>query len=571
MSTMLTSNKNRGGLLLKDPDIPVWAYGFVIYIASLFFSGYYVFVANHCLQIPLVYWLNDHSIYPNDPFAATLPYYASMLWRVVAWLARLISLKPLLFILFLLERAFVLYAAAGLASTIAPKSKLAPVAAMILFALIPKPILGNGTIVQIYFEQTGMSIPFILLAMAAFYKNRQYLWAIWLALAFNMNSLYGAHAVVYFGAVMMVYPLYRREWKKWLAAIGLFVVVASPAIFYTAQAFIRESSDSDLWIIANQVRSLHHLFPLFWDKRVFLKFFTLLFIVIAVIWQKKGEQKQLYKIGIVWAGVSVLWLLYAFIGTAVFESPSMVIMQPARATDFWYAFAGITLISLCAIDLEKGVQLRRFLTIILLACIFFWNPVILPYILIGLIFLLWEPLWKYVLLEGSPKRLSLVLVTIFFFLSLNTARDRVLSGGGGYVFVPPDRQVTELGDWAKESTKKDAVFLVNPGTMWGNFRLLSKRPVYVTWKDGSALLWDRSYTDIWIERLQDLGYDITRGRDMRSNRDEKLDDVYNSLTDDFIVDMKLKYKLDYWVVELDHQSSYPVVYKTGKFKVLEIR
>ena len=473
--------------------------------------------------------------------------------------------------MFLLERVFVLYAAAKLASTIAPKSKLAPVAAMILFALIPKPILGNGTIVQIYFEQTGMSIPFILLAMAALYVNRQYLWAVWLALAFNMNSLYGMHAIVYFAAVMVIYPAYRREWKKWLAAIGLFVLVASPAIFYSAQAFLRESSDSDLWILANQVRSLHHLFPMFWDKRVFVKFFALLFIVIAVIWQKKNEQKQLFKIGIVWAGVGVLWLVYAFIGTAVFESPAMVIMQPARATDFWYAFAGITLISICALEIEKHVQSRRFLTIILLACIFFWKPVILPFILIGLIFLLWEPLWKYVLLEGSPKRLSLILVMLFFFLGLYTARGRVKSGSGGYIFVPPDRQVTTLADWARESTNNDAVFLVNPATRWGNFRLLSERPVYVTWKDGSALLWDRSYTDIWIERLKDLGYDITRGRNMRSNRDEKLTAVYNSLTDDFIKNMKLKYKLDFWVVEKDHQSSYPVVYKTGDLKILEIR
>jgi len=180
-------------------------------------------------------------------------------------------------------------------------------------------------------------------------------------------------------------------------------------------------------------------------------------------------------------------------------------------------------------------------------------------------------MWKYVLLEGSPKRLALVLVTIFAFLSLYTARDRVRSGNGGYIYVPPDRQVTELADWAKQSTQKDAVFLVNPETRWGNFRLLSERPVYVTWKDGSALLWDRSYTDIWIERLKDLGYDITRGRNMRSNRDVKLGVVYDSLTDDFIVNLKLKYKLDYWVVELDHLTSYPVVYKTGTFKILEIR
>ena len=568
---MTVKTENNLNLLSRDYQIPLWGYGIVIYLASLLYTGYYYFVANQCLQVPLIYYLNDPTIYPHDPFAQTLPFYASMLWRIVAWLHLVVPIKPLLLVLFLMERGLVLYAAAKLALALSNYSRLAAVAAMVMFSLVPQPILGNGTIVQIYFEQTGLSIPFILLAMTSFFLNRPYFWAFWLGIAFDMNSLYGAHAIGYFGLAMVIFPQYRKEWKHWLPAIGLFLMVAFPAIILTLLAFLRESPDSQAWVIANQVRSLHHLFPLLWGKKVFITFFSLMGITVLLFFDQRKENPQLFRLGLVWAGAALIWLGYAVVGSAVFKSPSMIIMQPARATDFWYAFSGTALIAIAAMRIESVDQDKKLPAIALLAATFLWRPLILPFILPVLVLLLWRPIWNTILLNASTKRLSLVLTALMLLIGLYTAQGRVRSGEGGLIINNPDRQVTSIAEWAERNTPRDAVFLLNPETRWGNFRVMSKRPVFVTWKDGSALLWDRSYTDTWIERLNALGYDITEGLQMRSNRDEKMDEHYRAIDDAGVKKLQGRYKLDYRVVDKDQESLYPVVFETRDFKVLDIR
>jgi len=144
--------------------ISMWA----LFIASLLVSGWYAVCDNHAVQIPLVNWLNDPALYPHDPFMAVLTRYPSLLWPAVAFAARVFPLEGMLIGLFFLERLFVLYAAGRLARAFAPRSGLAVVAAMALFAFAVDSVLGRGTIVESYFEQTGLSIALLLMAAAAF-------------------------------------------------------------------------------------------------------------------------------------------------------------------------------------------------------------------------------------------------------------------------------------------------------------------------------------------------------------------------------------------------------------------
>ena len=89
----------------------VFRYTVLFFFASLLFEASCVSCGNHALQLVLVHLLNDPSLYPGDPFAATLPHYASMLWRVVALCARHVDLEHVLFGGFLLGRFLVIFAA----------------------------------------------------------------------------------------------------------------------------------------------------------------------------------------------------------------------------------------------------------------------------------------------------------------------------------------------------------------------------------------------------------------------------------------------------------------------------
>ena len=161
----------------------------IIFFCTLSFvnSGYHIFWYNQSIQIPLVYLLNNPELYANDPFAATLPFYASLLWQFVAKMANWISLESTLLILFIFEKLLLIYAAAKLANSFQPNSNLAIISAMALLAIGITPIVGSGTVVADYLEQTAFSIPFFILAATAFHRSKYYQWATWMAIGSLSN------------------------------------------------------------------------------------------------------------------------------------------------------------------------------------------------------------------------------------------------------------------------------------------------------------------------------------------------------------------------------------------------
>lgn len=557
-----------------DFSIPTQIYTLIFFISSLLITGYVIYSSNQSLQIPLIYKLNEPDLYANDPFGDTLPYYASMLWRVIALLVRVIPLEPLLLTLFLAERLLVIYAAGKLARTFAPNSQLACVGAMALFALAIEPILGSGTIVTSSFEQTGLSIAFWLLAIASFYQSRPILTAIWLGIGFNLNSMYGTYAITYLGAVFLLDSNYRQAWKKWLLCFGLFLLIASPAIFLTLSAFGRNAADNNLWLIASEVRFSYHLFPLTWDKENFGKFGILIFLAVAILYQHRHTMGQLFKHTTIWAGVSLLWLLYAFVAAYIAKSPSMLVMHPGRGTDLWYCFAAIALVSVLAVQLERarGWQRRSLAVAIFSASILIWNPFIGPYILVVcLIILTLKPVWYYLLGNGSTNRIALLLalwIVLVGWQNFHARLSKTKSLQNAFINRPAP-SIEQVANWAKANTSQDAVFLVD--LAWDEFRSLTKRSVFVTWKDGSAILWDRPYVEAWVERLKVLGLDITQKGLNEKKARPKLSNLYKKLQDKDVSQIKSNFPVNYWVVPVTKASAFPTVFKNKSYKVLEVK
>jgi len=590
----------------RSETVSLAAYGAALYVASVLYTGYRIYYHNQSLQIPLVHLLNDPTLYPNDPFAATLPCYASEMWRVVAWGARVVGLEPVLAGLFLVERALLIYASARLALTFAPKSRLAAVAAMAFFALRPTPILGGGTIVMPYFEQTGFAIPFLLLAIAAFYDRRPGWWALWMGIVFNCNSMYAAYAVTYFAAAYAFDPGYRGEWRRWLAATVLLVCIASPSIWLTAGAYGKQAADDALWVAAARVRLPHHLFPMTWSMRAYVKFNAVLFLALILLWRNRSRSdlpqpllgkegstltsplakgglrgveaadgaprsERLVRLTVLWGAVSVAWLLYGFAAEWA-RSPAMLVMQPARATDFWYCFAAAALIAVCACRFEEGNGTKPLLLAAAAPVIAFWPmDKYLPYLALGLIALISPPAWRYVLREGDPRRLAALATAGALLIGASAFALRIEHRGSvaAALVGRPSFAERQVAAWARSHTPKDAAFLVNPN--WGEFRALSKRPVLVTWKDGSALLWYRPFATAWAQRLRELGYDVTREQPPGTRISAQLDALYAALTDPQVRALGERYRIRYWVVPAARVSRFPFVYRNRLYRVLDLR
>jgi hypothetical protein len=594
MESNSKSTWNKSNILEKELafDLNLTIYALILWFSSLLLTGYAVYTANQSIQIPLVHLLNNFSLYQNDPFGATLPYYSSMLWRVVAFANRLIPLEPLLIVLFLLERFLVIYAAGYLAQTFVSNSRLAVIGGMALFALAPNSIIGHGDFFTNYFEQTGLTIPFLLLGIASFYKSRTILWAVWIAIAFNLNSMYATYSLTYFGAIFFIDPAYRREWKRWFISLGLFLLIASPNILLTASAFGRKAGDSKLWLLTSQVRFPHHLYPLTWNPFSYLKFGILLFLFVAFLYQNRAKFEKLFRHGLIWTGVCLMWLVYAFVAAYVAKSPPMLVMHPGRATDLWYCFAGIAIISGCAFKVEAGKTRKAFLEAALIAgvLIAILTSALAPtslglYVMLaGVIAIAWQPAWNYIYSQGNDRRLGLLLTLWVFLVGAGAFSSRFKSTRNvkAALIDSPYGEMRQLADWASTQTPVNALFLVNPE--WEHFRSLSKRPVFVTWKDSAAILWDRTYVKNWVERLRALGFDVTQQEQTtltedRTNKSsilqgelrEKLSSLYDNLNDEDVKKLKGEFFIRYWIVPVEKSSNLPVVFKNKKFKILEVR
>jgi hypothetical protein len=559
-------------------QLPIYLYAIILFLASLLVTGYAVYTQNQPLQIPLVYLLNNPSLYPNDPFVATLPRYASTLWYAVSWFSGVIPLETLLLILFLFERLLVIYAAGRLAEALLPNSRIAVVGAMATFALAIHPILGAGTIIIDNFEQTGFFIPFLLLATAAFYNYQPLQCAIWLAIGFHLNIMYGTYAITYLGAVFLLDSNYRRAWKKWLPYIGIFLLLSSPAIYITISTLGRYALDNNLWLVATKLRFSHHLYLLVYSKQSLAKFGILIILVLSVLHQNRNKMEKLFKHGTIWAGVSVLWLIYAFVAAYIVKSPTMLVMHPARATDLWYCFAGIALVCACASQIEEGRgKAKQFLLAAVLGIgILMAHDLFKPYVLaVCLIPILWQPGWYYFTGKNNSNRFALLITGFVLFVGLTNFKTRLSNTQSieSALINRPAYSIEQIAEWASTNTKVDAVFLTDPiaDLDWEQFRALAKRPVFVTWKDASAILWDRSYIQAWAERINALGLDITEEGLTPNTAKSKLIGLYENLQDEDVKQLQSRFLINYWIVPANHNSKLAIAFQNQSYKVLVLK
>ena len=548
----------------------VAAYGVVLFFASLLQTGYAVYLGHHAVQIPLVHLLNDPSAYPFDPFADALLSYASLFWSAVARGARLMPLGSLLALLFLVERALVLYAAARLARTIAPHSELAAIGAMTVFAAGIQPFTGNGTIVTNYTEHTGFAIPFVLLGIAAFYGRRPLAAAVWLGVAGSLNILYVVFTLAYLAAAWVLDREYRRAWLSWLQAAGVFLVVSGPIIVITATAFSQQAADSSLWYVAARARLAHHLFPLTWNKHDLVRQVALMALFLVVFAQRGQRESRLARHAVVWTAIGFGWLAYAFLAAYAFKVPALLVVSAGRAVDIWLCFASVVLVSVVASKVETSRADERLPWLAALAgSLLIWMPALsVPVVGLALVVLLWEPVRRRVI-GATTQGVALVVVGCLLLVALDTGLSR-LAARPRLVGGPPET-IASVARWAQRNTPPDAVFLVDPN--WSSFRALSQRPVFVTFSDGTAILWNRAFVGEWVARLRALGLDIVDLARIKDDRDlePRLAASYSRLEDADVSGLRASGGVRYWVVSHAHSSNFPVVYRTPSSKVLEVR
>jgi len=175
-------------------------------LLSILVTGYCVYCAGHALELPLVLELQDSALFPADPFVETLVFYPSVVWWLVSLASRVVDLEIVLGLGFLLMRVLLIASAVRLGRALVPDSQGAAWAGAALLALGPRALVGSGTTVEVFFEQSGLFMPFFLFALAFLLEGRAVLFAIVWGLGFIINPMYGLWAGAIFAGTWIVDP-----------------------------------------------------------------------------------------------------------------------------------------------------------------------------------------------------------------------------------------------------------------------------------------------------------------------------------------------------------------------------
>ena len=547
----------------------------ILLISSLAITKIGVFCWNHAIQVPLVNWINDRSLYPQDPYMAVLARYPFGMWSIVALLARLFPLEGLLLVLFVLERLFVLYAVSRLARAFAPRSGLAVVAATALFAFGLESMIGDGTIVALSFEHTMLATACILLGGAAFYERRPVDTAVWLGIGFELTPMYGVFALSYFGAVFVLDAEYRGEWKRWVRPFLLFLALSSYAVYLSLVVTRGQSAVDPSWFTAALARGSAHLYPWTWGLEPFARFGVFIALLAAVTFFVRREEPRLFRHGVIWSAVAVAWLLDAIAAAYVWHSPRLMMMQPVRAIDLLVCFGGIAMVSVAASKLDQypAPSGRQAWLLALGASFAVWLVPGMRAVAVVLVIAALPPVWRRLAPSVSPRRLAGLLVAWVVVAGVNVAHVRWTESADvkQVVVRGPDVPTRERAAWAEKHTPLDAVFLLNASAEpdFDEFRALAKRSIFTSTNEGAGIYWAPEFVLEWTRRLNALGVKIEY-RNVDS-LDDDFDAAFTNLDDDHVLRLKEQYRVSHWVVPGAHLSRFPVVWEGEEFKVLEVR
>ena len=554
-------------------------------------TGYRYFCDNHALQLPLVEKILDPGLFPNDPFVETLTDYESWVWWIIAKLSQIVDLKWVLLVSFLLTRCLLVYSCARVGAALVPDSPLAMFGAAALAALVPQSILGNGNLTEVYFEQTSLFVPLFMLALAYLLEGKAVRFYVFWALAFLINPMYGSWAGIFFLGTYLI-DTNRPGFKVMLRTAPIFVLLVTPIVVQGFLALSQPKPDPGLWSWAIRLLNSPHLAPSTWPLAQFRDFALFGALVIAIGLLVRRSFPRVQSLTSMWTALACGFLTLGIVVGRTDRWLEILVLQPARATDLFYLSAGVAIVAATAdLVVQRPTAVRILLftgtfsaTGYLLSPSFrhhaVWAMLLMGVVVAGLVAVQrrWRPEIRIV---RGPVWLAVSVMGVLMLAMFGSfqeraekwrSREKALVRG-------PDAQIVAIADWARRSTAEDAIFFHDPIHWdWAQFRYLADRPVYATWKDASAVLWDPPYTEEWSRRFAAFGFrdqwrdrwDISkRGEIFRMRSSMRL--RYNRLKPSDIRLMLRDFDIDYWIAPRKAWSkNYPVVFETEHFKVLKL-
>jgi hypothetical protein len=468
--------------------------------------------------IPFIKEAMNPDLYPDDYLVAQKPYFITVLWELIAFIARSSGLSlPTLFLAGHVAAVFFTFLTLyRLGITLLGRSEMAA-GALFLLLLANGMSLGDGTTMEGIFNTRVAALPLLLLSWDLLLREKPVRSYLVLGLAFLIHPLTAAHML---GLVFLASLVSLRRLGPGRIAVGflLFLALASPLLVWKGQhdpASLSLFQVPSGWMEILKLRSAHHVSPIGWHWETLIRTLVLSMVLIWLLVQRSPSYKR-RSVLVALAAVAAMCLT-GIVFTEILPLAVVIQFQLFRSSVFlnyhYYLFFSAFYFS----RLSPGERISSIAAVALgLGALLYKGPGWpLQFAFLGGLGLLGMALrikgWGRI---KGPQLLMGMLILVY-----------AIGLGGGF---GPDRWSMENAQdpdwldvqiWAREKTELGDAFIVPPG--WMGFRVESERTIYGDWKDGTQTFFNPDFGREWLRRMKLLGYTP----DLRTKGLEDLEDL----------------------------------------------
>lgn len=465
------------------------------------------------------------------------------------------------------------------------------------FIIYKEGIGGQAINLGNFILASRISLPFIIFALYFYLKKRYFLG--FLLLGF-MSLIHISQSYLIYGVLVVALILKRDSAKsKWLSKgelknKGMKILKSlSFFIFFSLSAILlfRDNinpgaiSQESILYIFGKFRAPWHLSIFTWPFPFW--FWSALFFILFLVGYKYSgvnkEHKSIFKNFVI---IIFAYFVLGFIFTEIIPTVFAVKIGFYRAYEFLNIVEFIFISELfytCILKVkeylggfwrsgeeEKGftaiaiILIGMMVLVNFLLIIFYVSPTLFNRILQTLPLIVLT-LFLFLIFFADKKKRKILLIIIlvsglFVYLLYNPLIDRYKEG----------QETEEMYSFIKGEIPRDAIILIPP--QMTTFRVGTERAIVVDFK--TFPFSDKSMIE-WYERI----LDITKSQDEKyennfafvgGNGMKDLKKGYESLSEEDILFLKEKYKMDYGVFEKPKDLDFQIIYENEKFIIYKV-
>lgn len=581
--------------------------------------------SDHANIIPWVHFYQDPSLFPHDAAIRMKASYATVLWRGVALLSRLISVQWAFFLLHALTLAAT-YAMIFFIARRGSSADAAGLLACLFFVLVWHGPAGVDTHDPALYTRTA-ALPVGLGALWLLLARRPVLAAAVLGATYCIHPL----TAFYVATIAVPFWLLRGEipWLRRLLPLVLLVLLVAASSWAIGDVGpMRLGPPSTAWLELQLGNNAMHLFPWMWGGSVWRDLLmSVLFLMPPLLWPGEMDDRRLALSALLAAAglLALGWTTTAWLPSMVFMQlqplrglqmtilVSLILaarwlaarLSPARSPNALFTVPA-AMIAVCGLVAHQNLVAATGLALVLIGerNLRYRFPIILASLALLLASVVRDnqvsfvqtvpgALWPFGGTGAVSWCLFLILLPALVSLVRAPFRERALCWGIAFVAVlafgltavshkdpsgmyyrpevdypwrDPTNPWIDVQRWVAVNTPRDA-FILNPPYLEG-FRTFSRRSQFVDWKQGTLSMFNEPFGVEWLQRMQRI---VRRPLDSRNAwRNVVLN--YESLPAKELDGLFRQYGLTHMITASSAKNRplpWRELYSNGAFRVLE--